>query len=164
MKEKNEYELFLEGKKPAILYNPHSKDIIYPACLQKIIHKYPFVDGVQVFDVRDQHLYFQSESQKAHFLKRIQNIKINSPDWHRELGLILGYPPVAIRFFLDLQQDPTLEEKKAIFKHDGMSFVGSIDDKEEIAKWLCQKISVATTTCKHHGQTILLETKKDQAV
>lgn len=154
MEKKTEYHLFLEGKKPAVLYNPHNRDIIYPFCLNKIIEAYPCIGGIQSFDVKDQILYFQDERVKEEFANMSNEIEVNSPDWHKAIGLILGYPPPAVDYFANLLVDPELETKKAFFDHDGMSFIGNVDDRKVIAKWLHDHISPVTTRCTYMGQVL----------
>ncbi|UWE05319.1 hypothetical protein [Laceyella sacchari] len=164
MRKKTEYDLFLEGKKPAILYNPHNKDIIYPPCLSEITERYPYISGIQVFDVENQLLYFQNESLKMDFVCQSQSVEINSLEWHKLIGLTLGYPPKATDFFMKIQSDPTLKRYQAYFHHDGMSFIGNVKEKQEIAKWLHDHISPVTTRCTFMDQTFYIDKEKTQAV
>jgi hypothetical protein len=128
------YSAFLNGIKPAYLCSPNTeKDRFYH--LKNA--GYPFVELSG-----DRILFFASEKIKLYYLqKATDNAEI-------ALGEALGYPPIAAKFFVDIDNNPALKSKRAYFSYAGMNFVGNFDDAVDIAIWLWQNINYPVSPVK----------------
>lgn len=127
-------ESFLNGYKPAVLMNPNrddEKDFIPLA-------RYPFVENIQVFDLAGQVLYFQNEQLKQDYLYQSKNTSDpHSPEFHRLLGLTLGFPPKAVDFYVsELMSPNNYREDRVGLDYCGISCISGLDDLLENAYFL----------------------------
>lgn len=104
-------DAFFKGYKPSLLYNPHYEYEIYQPEQMKKLGKYPCLKKVMVYN-QEQEIYFQTAEMKESFLRKIKNLAPDSLSFHRELGLAMGFPPMAVDFYVKQMQDETLEWKK----------------------------------------------------
>lgn len=75
------------------------------------------------------------------------------------LGVTLGYPPLAARFFADAVFNESLDEKRAFFHYAGLSFAGSVEDDMKIASWLWLNINYPASPVEisYRGDTYHLQ-------
>lgn len=136
-KEITDIKAFLSGHKPAFLYNQKEKPWFYEEDEVQALKKYPLVQ-VDVELAQNQTLYFQCEQERRDFIQRTQDLIMNSPSWLRELGLVLGYPPKAVDFYVALKQDPALESQAVGIHFNGIGCTGNIDIIENVC-WLWER-------------------------
>ncbi|SEM68603.1 hypothetical protein [Lihuaxuella thermophila] len=130
-------EAFLTGIKPSLLLST-----AHPL-FEKVL-AYPSLE-IDLIDDRPQYLFFHTEKERACFAKRVDPLSHRSPAFHRELGLVLGYPPKAVEFYVrkkecqdqcnwhDLQ---LLKAKIAGLHYAGIGCNSNVDDLWDNAHWL----------------------------
>jgi hypothetical protein len=148
----NEFELFLKGYKPALIYNPNA-NIIAPG-IETIHAKFPHLT------IHQEYMYFQNRKLRSAFKKAIKGLEFGSIEFQRVLGLALGFPPVAVEYFLAMIQNPELEEKRAYVNHHGLTFICNIDDIEEVATWLYSNICPGATVFEYQDKEFILDIKE----
>jgi hypothetical protein len=131
------HESFLKGYKPSylcssrfdgeILHQLHSLN--YPHVIEYELED--FDNPGTLYDIGI--LFFQTEQLKSNYLAAVNDPSIENTYL---LGKILGYPPVACKFFADANNNEELSKKRAGFQYQGYKFVGNIDDLDEIVMWL----------------------------
>ncbi|WP_028778665.1 hypothetical protein [Shimazuella kribbensis] len=129
------FESFLKGYKPAVLMNPNHDD---ENDIRSLIG-YPFVENIQVFASAGQVLYFQNEQLKQdYFYQSKDTPDPHSPEFHKLLGITLGFPPKASQFYSETVQDESLSWKKIGFEYCGICCVGALEDIKENVEWFWQ--------------------------
>jgi hypothetical protein len=144
---------FLLGIKPAFFTSEQRKDAY-------LCKDYPFVSSVDFPAIPNGSLiFFQDEQQKQAYLSKYQTQLITTygPEYHRCLGDMLGFPPLAIDYFI--QQDElakkidaakpasdqlvdeliTLKKNHATLDYCGMRFVFNIAEVGEIVEWMWKR-------------------------
>lgn len=125
------FEAFVKGYKPA-----HFAAHIFVANLKYLQqHQYP---SAYVRDVAT--LFFQNEDLRDQYIAKSDGLPFASPEFKEVLGVTLGYPPIAARFFADRMRNPSLEQYTAVFDYAGRYFGGHIDDTQVIAEWLWSNV------------------------
>lgn len=128
---------FLEGYKPAFLYNHHMKKPWFYEDEEVLALKaYPKVEGIDLHRMKDMTLYLQDTAKKEDFLHHITGLEKDSLSYHRQVGIALGYPPIAADFYARSLKDSSLDCEKVGFYFYGIGFVGGIHDIEECTEWL----------------------------
>jgi hypothetical protein len=122
-----DHEAFLKGIKPA-LYRAYNRGL---AELFPKLQEYPHLK-----DHTGRYLFFQTEEKKQEYVDRIQQIDLNSPEYHKMLGLLLGYPPKAVDFFVRKCTDRSLSEVSIGLGYAGIRCVCDVRELIENTKWL----------------------------
>jgi hypothetical protein len=145
----NTLDSFLQGIKPAYLCNQYQPDDIDTL----IQSNYPHVL------CGGNHLFFQNESLKAKYLADMRGVAEGTWEDVFILGVTLGYPPLAARFFADAVFNESLDEKRAFFHYAGLSFAGSVEDDMKIASWLWLNINYPASPVEisYRGDTYHLQ-------
>lgn len=120
------FEAFVKGLKPS-----HFAAHIFKDRFEHLKQRYP---SAYVRDVAT--LFFQDEELRNKYITESNGLHFDSSEYKEVLGVTLGYPPVAARFFADTMRNKGLEKYGAVFDYYGRYFGGHIDDVKEIAKWL----------------------------
>jgi hypothetical protein len=128
----NAYEAFLCGCKPAYFCDHDDQEHLEH--LRK--SGYPYVEVVK----NQATLFFSSEERKDRFLSDMEGAELYSSQYYIAVGVALGYPPIAAKFFADYMKNKDLEKYGAVFEYAGRYFAGHINDTEQIAKWLWQNV------------------------
>lgn len=134
-------EAFLAGFKPALYGNSASPSFV--KYMDKLVH-YPVIkDGIDIFDGPEFALFFRTKKLKEDFMDRIAQIEPRSPELHELLGITLGYPPLAARYYalchrleLEDQERQDLVRHRVFLRYAGSRCVSHIDDLEENTIWL----------------------------
>jgi hypothetical protein len=127
-------DAFLLGIKPAHYGNT--------GCLTTMkyinrLTRYPYVQNEKIAISDDDYfLFFQNHELKNDFLNKLDHVASQSPEFHELLGLTLGYPPAAARFFAVSQTRPELGVYKVAIHYAGIRCVSHINELIENAKWL----------------------------
>ncbi|MFC7442216.1 hypothetical protein [Laceyella putida] len=129
-------ESFLQGYKPALLTNPHYQ--LYHAADLLKLSTYPSTK-VKIHKM-DQLLYFQTKAEKQRFLQQTHPLLPDSPCYHREVGLALGFPPKAVEYYVTTMHHESVDEQKVYLEYCGIGFVTSIDYMMEDIQWLWQHV------------------------
>ncbi|MBS7531881.1 hypothetical protein IC619_015515 [Hazenella sp. IB182353] len=133
-------DAFLYGYKPAFLINPEYSSLYDKSNLEKL-DSYPTLP-VQVYDM-DQHLYFQTEELKEHFKTSTHDADPNSPKFHYKLGLALGFPPKACKFYsATFDEDKSDNPERVSIHFCGISFVSHITDIKDNIQWMWDNIQI----------------------
>jgi hypothetical protein len=122
-----DHEAFLKGIKPA-LYRAYNQGL---AELFPILKEYPHLK-----DHTGRYLFFQTEEKKQEYVDRIQQIDLNSPEYHKMLGLLLGYPPKAVDFYVRKCTDRSLSEVSIGLGYSGVRCVSDVRELIENTIWL----------------------------
>jgi hypothetical protein len=130
----DDLQMFLDGYKPAFLYSP--QDDTYNNTDISKLDGHPFI-LVDIFHNRDHKLFFHTDKQKQSFVDRIGIIS-DSPEFHKELGLVLGYPPLAVDYYIK----KTDKHKKCYVTY-GFTCVSSIDDLIKNVMWLWEEYRIS---------------------
>lgn len=64
-----------------------------------------------------------------------------TPEYDRIHGRFLGFPPIAIEYFL-LEHDDAWLQLNAIYNYQGIIFGGCIHDQQAIAEWCWEHIDL----------------------
>jgi hypothetical protein len=132
-----ELQAFQLGIKPTALFAEGQEQY-------KELLTYPHVP-VNILSYRKQSLFFHTEKQKKEWINRTNRMDHTSLEFHKELGLVLGYPPLAVEFFirrLKSKREGQNEEVDKMSKESiGLNYAGivcnsCVDDLIENAKWL----------------------------
>jgi hypothetical protein len=92
-------------------------------------------DGIDISN-DNYFLFFQNNKLKSDFLSKFKNIQPRSPEFHELLGVTLGYPPAAARFFAACKSHPSMTAYRIAIHYAGIRCVSHVDDLTENAKWL----------------------------
>lgn len=126
------------GRKPAIYDTVLSKPFL--RWLPILLEKYPYIDkGIELREDTTFYMFFQNEELKQSFQNQLKEITVPSPDFHRILGLALGYPPKAVEFYVQCERDPSLRKFKVGMHYQGVPCNGSVYDLVENCNWLWEK-------------------------
>ncbi|TCW40838.1 hypothetical protein EDC32_101487 [Laceyella sacchari] len=141
-----DYQTFLIGRKPALYGNTGSPTFMKNLHL---FEHYPCVtENIDIFDGEDFYLFFQNEELKETFLSKLRDVKPRSPEFHRLLGVTLGYPPLAAQFFAEchrLEEEKHIDEYERLFKqkvsfyYSGIRCNGHVNDLVENSVWLWER-------------------------
>lgn len=133
-----EVQLFMAGLKPAILLAEQQSDFQYVA-------DYPSVP-IHLLENRHQQLFFRTEKERDDWITHTQDVDHQSLVFHQKLGIVLGYPPKAVKHYvnrLKLQKENiNLDElSKVNSKSIGLHYAGiacnsNIDDLVDNVRWL----------------------------
>lgn len=139
VKKIKDYDSFLQGYKPALLLNEKQQYI------PDKVKNYPSLQ-VKVFEIH-QTLFFQNEKIKKEFIDNIRYIQEDSRDYHKILGLTLGFPPNSVEFFSALEVPfNDKEEERITVEYCGLNFVSSIYIIEDDLVWLWNKLNIDKVT------------------
>ncbi|MGX9706627.1 hypothetical protein [Laceyella tengchongensis] len=142
-----DYEVFLMGLKPAIYQSANN------VTFQKTVHLYkhsPCVtEGIHLHDEADFFLFFQTEQMKEDFLKKMATVKRLSPEFHELIGVTIGYPPLAAKYFAECRRlkevEKRMDDYEELFKHkvsfiySGIRCNGHVNDLVENSVWLWER-------------------------
>lgn len=134
--EMKDIESFLLGYKPALLTNPHYP--LYPTADLLKLTAYPSVE-VRIHQI-NQLLYFQTEQKKEAFLQQSYRLLPDSPSYHGEVGLALGFPQKAVEYYVTTMKHGATTEAKGYVEYCGIGFVTSIDNMFEDIEWLWRRV------------------------
>lgn len=134
----HEIQSFLYGYKPAYLHAAGFKFPYQTKDEVKQLDKYPCIEGIFSPSSYAQVLYFQNHQLKENFLLSGIDYRKDSREFQLLLGETLGYPPKAVRYFVNhyWNEVDTERSDKIGMHYCGISFVACIDDLEENSKWL----------------------------
>lgn len=133
----DEIHSFLCGLKPTLLLAEQQKG--FTSMLA-----YPNTE-IHLIPNRHQCLFFHTEQDKQTWIDRTQNMEHTSPEFHRILGLTLGYPPKAVDFFVKREECKKqgkfnelqrLKSKVVGLHYAGISCNGNYEDLISNARWL----------------------------
>lgn len=132
-------DAFLLGYKPALLDTVLSED--FATMLPDLKRKYPYItEGIGLRDDVTTYMFFQTEEQKKSFQQQLEKVAPKSPEFHKILGLALGYPPKAVEFHSKLwsenEEAKQLELRKVGMHYYGITCNGNVDDLIENCLWL----------------------------
>ena len=159
----NPYKAFIEGYKPAYLCSHRYEQKLL---VQLIEMGYPNVLNYELedFDVPGRifdrgTLFFQDEQRKEEYEVKSKGVDPDSREGIMLLGETLGFPPIACRYFVEAIEKKELAAKRAGFNYKGIVFVGNIDERLEIAKWLWENINIPPAEVKvtYQNETIFIE-------
>ncbi|MBA4495257.1 hypothetical protein ACFO25_00205 [Paenactinomyces guangxiensis] len=140
----NEIEAFLNGIKPTLLLAEQQKPFT-------TMLAYPNAE-IHLIPNRRQCLFFPTEEKMREWQERTAGITHTTPEFHRELGLTLGYPPKAVDFYVrrvKCEQEGRLNELKRLklkvvgMHYAGISCNGSGDDIIHNVRWLWDRYRLA---------------------
>lgn len=126
-------DAFLLGIKPAYYGNTGC-----PTTMKHMdkLKYYPCVtEGIDISD-NDYFLFFQNDQLKNEFLDKLYDVAPRSPEFHELLGLTIGYPPKAAKFFARCQQDEDLYDFSLAIHYAGIRCISHVDNLIENATWL----------------------------
>ncbi len=136
-------QAFLMGMKPALYGNTSSPTLIKH--LDKLVI-YPCInDKIAIFDGEDFFLFFQTEEMKQVFLTKVDELELNSAEFHELLGNTLGYPPLAARFYGDCfrlkhegkdQSHQQLIQYRVSIRYAGIRCTSHIGDLKQNVEWI----------------------------
>lgn len=129
--------MFVKGKKPALYDTLASKR--FSKRLPTLNLRYPYIEDLNLIPDSKFYLFFQDEESKQSFLSETKGVAVPSPDFHRILGMALGYPPKAVDFFVKCEQDRSMENLKIGMHYQGISCSGNVYDLIENCNWLWEK-------------------------
>ena len=121
-------QLFLRGIKPAMLYcGVYEKKYIEMLRGKFIEYEIIGISGTSLV------FFFYDEETYEDFLYRLELYDDGELDYHELLGYTLGYPPCAIRKFVECDYG---EYDKVSVNYFGMSFMSYVDVLDETIDWL----------------------------
>lgn len=126
-------DAFLLGMKPAYYGNKGC-----PTTMKHMdkLKSYPYVTEDIAISDNDYFLFFQNDELKSDFLDKVKNVTPRSPEFHELLGVTIGYPPAAARFFARCQRNENLYVFSLAIHYAGIRCISHVDDLKENAKWL----------------------------
>lgn len=125
-------EAFVKGLKPTLTL---SKDQ-----LKRIKLPFDYADYA-LHEFPQAVVFFRSLEERDNFSKEMAGVKIPSREYHYHLGLVSGFPPLAIEFFCDYCENPySLEKELCYFKYVGRHFCGRYSDVVPICDWLWENV------------------------
>lgn len=131
---------FLYDGKPAFLYNPQNIPWFYEKHEIEALKQYPFVGSIVSHTISGLIMYFQDEMKRTTFLEAIRGLEVNSPEYHEQIGIALGYPPKAARFYsLFIQDEERFRCKKVGIQFNGCGCIGHVEDIEDNVRWLWER-------------------------
>jgi hypothetical protein len=92
-------------------------------------------EGINISD-DDYFLFFQSNELKNDFLSKLNYVVPRSPEFHELLGITIGYPPMAARFFARCQKNESLYDYSLAIHYAGIRCISHVDDLTTNARWL----------------------------
>jgi hypothetical protein len=127
-------ESFLAGIKPSCYENLTR---VPPDVLRKL-EKFPRFSVFPGYD-----MFFRDRQLRDKFVKAVEAIPRKSPDFHRVLGLALGYPPKAVEFYVkrvsgELSREEFYEQRVG-FYHAGIWCTGHKRDIVVNMRWLWER-------------------------
>ncbi|MGX9706619.1 hypothetical protein [Laceyella tengchongensis] len=142
-----DFEAFLMGVKPALYGTTASPN--YMANFH-LLERYPCVTkGISQHNDADFFLFFQTESMKKDFLEKLARVEHLSPEFHELLGITLGYPPLAVKNFVECRRLEEVEKRindykellrhKVSFIYSGIRCGGHVNDIVENSVWLWEQ-------------------------
>lgn len=158
----NGYDAFVKGYRSAFLCTPEYCEEGYRFLLsQNTPHieqneRIVFEDG-DILDV--QHVwFFRDETTRQAFIEQSAKIEPRSESDIRYTGEILGYPPMAIDFFLANRSGDWYKDS-AGYEYHGITFAGHIDHQQAIAEWLWNNVPapIKPVTVTYQKQTYTIE-------
>lgn len=138
-------DAFIAGLKPALIVTKTHPEITR-------LKRYPHVELPKVI------AFFPSIAMCREFSAKINGVDIPSREYHYQLGLVSGFPPIAVEFFCNFCEDNSLEVQGAMFEYAGRYFFGRYDDAKAIATWLWSQVPISPTEVKidYHGRKLSL--------
>lgn len=127
-------ESFLAGIKPSS-YECLAQ--LPPDALKKL-EKFPRFSVHPGYDI-----FFRDEPERDGFAKAVENLSRDSTEFHRLLGLALGFPPRAVDFYVkrisgELNREQFYEQKVGLY-HAGVWCAGHKRDIVENMGWLWER-------------------------
>jgi hypothetical protein len=119
---------FLKGYKPAFISNI---DETFAEDVPVQLNRRPHILYMDMGRV-PQHIYFLNQEFKDHFLDSIEGIDRNTPEFDYQLGLVLGYPEKAARFYRDRETNESLTWFRICVEYCGIQFVCNLNDLVEV--------------------------------
>ncbi|MCH5584799.1 hypothetical protein MK805_07410 [Shimazuella sp. AN120528] len=144
-------DAFLLGMKPALYGNTGS-----PTLMKNIddLMKYPYItQGIDIFDGEDFFLFFQDEKKMNEFVIQLEQVVSRSPAFHEILGDVLGYPPLATRFYAKCMEDETLNHYRLSIRYAGIRCTSHVAELTQNAIWLWDRYH------ENENMKILIESK-----
>lgn len=126
--ELNTLTAFLKGYKPAFLCNV---DDVFAENIKIQLLSFPHILSMNMGHAL-QNIYFRNQLFKEHFLKRIDGLNSSTPAFYYELGLALGYPEKASRFYKECEMDQDLKWFRIGVDFCGIEFVCYFEDLIDI--------------------------------
>ncbi|MBA4542904.1 hypothetical protein H1164_08315 [Thermoactinomyces daqus] len=135
----NFFEMFIQGLKPAIYRTTLESE--FAKRLPFLVENFPYISSQETEKIvlipgAETYVFFQDQEQKERFKKELEYTEANSPEFHRLLGITLGYPPLAVEFFVQAKLNPELEKRKVGMYHLGIGCSGDILDLIDNCRWL----------------------------
>ncbi|WP_156877505.1 hypothetical protein [Shimazuella kribbensis] len=123
---------FLKGYKPSLICNVDDEKITEDIRTQLL--SYPHVLDIEMGLAQPQHMYFLNQNIKDHFLSSIKNLDCGTPEFFYQLGLALGFPEKAARFFRDRETDDSLTWFRICVEYCAIEFVCNYEDLIEVVQ------------------------------
>lgn len=136
----NSFTAFLKGLKPAYMAT-HMYEQREIERLKNMGYAYAFVEH----DYGGSTIFFANKELRDRYISSIAKLEQNSKEEIYFTGTVLGYPPIACRFFADYMANEDYEEwqhKKAGYMYYGIEFVGNVDDHGVISQWLWSNVPI----------------------
>lgn len=140
---------FLKGYKPAFLEIPDTEYTTKK--LDLLLTNYPYVDEKK-YDLLNGnrfYLFFHDESTRLLFQEKIERItSFTEEEIDRLLGVILGFPPRAIDFYVQMWKEKRMgnlevfgqmQNRKIGLIYCGCCFTSDINDFIDNVRWLREK-------------------------
>jgi hypothetical protein len=126
-------QAFISGRKPSLLHAlPPDTPGFYDDWV--LLQGYPWVHEVVINTLPGVTIYFQDEEKKQNYLDRVGRVIVDSAEYHRLLGVTLGYPPKAAECYALLIDD--LHTPSVGMGWDGIGCTGGVHDIEVNVSWL----------------------------
>lgn len=133
-----DYQAFLANLKPAYLTDFEDQSI---HLLKAMYPSFTLTNETIMF--------FQDVQSRDKFAESMQGVEIYSREYYRNIGLALGYPPIAVEFFLKFMENrEELEPISAAYDYAGRYFGGRLADAIPIAEWLWANVPIPPSEVK----------------
>lgn len=126
---------FIIGVKPALMSNDRHEKIEF------LKENYPYYT-LQERPNFNEYLFFQKKDLMDRFLEEVNGKPIpKNPDHTQALGIALGYPPKAVKHFINkrFSNDPEVSLKDLGLHYCGIHCAGSVDSLVNDVTWLWAK-------------------------
>jgi len=141
-------DAFLKGYKPAFLEVPDTE--FTTEKLDLLLSNYPYVDekAYDLLSGKKFYLFFQDEGVHARFQAEMERTTFTEVENDYVLGIILGFPPKAVDFYVRMQTEnrngnveayQQMKSRKIGMIYCGCCFSLDVNDFQENALWLLEK-------------------------
>jgi hypothetical protein len=86
--------------------------------------------------------FFQTEAQKENFLKEIEGLWFEDVQFHVVIGQALGFPPLAVQYWVDREADEALQQYHVGLYWWGIACAAHMKDVVKNVEWIWEKYPV----------------------